>query len=89
MILDREWLDDLIKWPAIKWLEIYCFLVKKPSVYTKKNLGAYKSLDACNYVVCGHVQDVKYSDLNKEFCVLKAEVLPSQRQGHKALMYQA
>ncbi len=34
-----------------------------------KKLRAYKSLDAYNYVVCGHVQMVLYSDIGDDFCV--------------------
>lgn len=84
-----EWVDNVIKWPDIHWPAIYCYLVDKPSVYTREKLRAYKSLDAYNYVVCGHVQTVLYSDIGDDFCVLKAEVLPSQRQGKNTSMYQA
>lgn len=51
-------------------------------MFTHEKLRAYKSLDAYNYVVCGHVQMVLYSDIGDDFCVLKAEVLPSMTQVH-------
>ena len=82
-------MDDVRKWPALEWPEIYAYLIEKPSVYTKEKLRAHKSLDTYNYVACGHVQDINYADLNSEFCVLRAQVLPSQRQGHKTAMYDA
>lgn len=31
-----EWVDDVSKWPDIHWPAIYCNLVDKPSVYTRK-----------------------------------------------------
>ena len=43
--------------------------------------------DAYHYVFCGHVQNVKYQYI--EFCVLTLDVLASQRQEHKAAMYEA
>lgn len=64
------------KWPAIVWPDIYTYIIEKPSVNTKEHLRAYKSLDAYNYVLCGHVQQIKFYD--------RASVLPSQRQGLKA-----
>lgn len=84
-----EWVEDGTKWPNVQWPDIYLYLVEKPSVYTRESLRAYKSLDAYNYVMCGHVQSIKHHDFDNEFCVLKAKVLPSQRQGNKTEMYEA
>ena len=44
-------------------------------MYTREKLQAYKSLDAYEYVACGHVQNVKYHDIDSEFCVMKSEIL--------------
>ena len=90
-IPEKEWSSDVRCWPSVQWPDIYTYLVEKPSVYTKENLKAYKSLDAYNYVLCGHVQAVKYHPISptSEFCAVKAHVLPSQRQGHKTKMYEA
>ena len=84
-----EWVEDVSKWPQIQWPDIYTYLIEKPSVYTREKLRAYKSLDAYEYVICGHVQNLKYHQIDQEFCVLKTEILPSQRQGHKTTMYEA
>lgn len=54
-----EWISDMSKWPAVIWPDIYSYLIEKPSVYTNDNLRAYKSLDAYNYELCGHVQNLK------------------------------
>ncbi len=64
-----EWVDNVSNWPDIHLPAIYCYLVDKPSVYTREKLRAYKSLAAYNYVVCGHVQTVLYSDIGDDFCV--------------------
>lgn len=85
----EQWVVDRSKWPPISWPDIYNYLIQTPSVYTKENLRAYKSLDAYNYVLCGHVQNVKYFDTGMEFCVLRAGVLPSQRLGIKSKPYDA
>ena len=62
-IPSEEWISDMSKWP-----DICSYLIEKPSVYTKENLRAYKSLDAYNYVLCGHVQNVKFYDTGSGFC---------------------
>ena len=59
----NKWVD-VSKWPNIQWPDIYTYLTEKPSVYTREKLPAYKSPDAYEYVVCGHVQNVKYHDIN-------------------------
>lgn len=84
-----NWVQDAGRWPNIQWPNIYSYLIETPSVYTQEKLRAYKSLEAYNYVLSGHVQEVYYHDYNNsEFCVVKAEVLPSQRQSAKE-MYEA
>lgn len=84
-----QWMEDLTGLPQVEWPDIYTYLIEKPSVYSREKLKAYKSLDAYNYVLNGHVQDLKYKYLSDEFCVVISEVLPSQRQGQKTTMYQA
>ena len=89
-IKPSEWLNDVKKWPAIQWPEIYNYLIETPSVYTREKLKAYKSLDAYNFVLCGHVQDIQFHDYQvQNFVVLKTEVLPSQGQSKKTELYKA
>lgn len=87
----KEWQFDMKKWPALQWPDIYNYLINSPSVYTKESLKAYKSLDAVNYILSGHVQKVMFHNIPEapDYCVIRAEVLPSQRQGQKTKMYDA
>ena len=82
------WVDDRKQWPHLEWPAIYHYLIDTPSVYTKESLEAYRSLDAVNYVLNGHVHPVKIYDTGR-FCALRAGVLPSQRQGQKTQLYDA
>ena len=63
---------------TLQWSDIHCYLIKKPSVYTREKVHTYKSMDAYQFAVCGHVQEVKYHNIDGEFCVLSADVLPGE-----------
>ena len=55
-----DWSNDIGKLPEISWRDVTEYLIDTPSVYTKEALKAYKSLEAYDYFVCGHVQDCFY-----------------------------
>ena len=57
-ITDWEELEKVTSIPDIDFPVIYSYLVDTPSVYTKESIKAYKSLDAYNFFISGHVQDV-------------------------------
>jgi hypothetical protein len=88
---EADWIVDIREWPIISWPDIHGYLIDTPSLYTKEKLRAYKSLDAVNYVLCGHVQEIKYHGISPEsdFCLLRSLVLPSQRQGSSSTLYDA
>ena len=71
-----EWSDDLKYLPDIFSRDVNTYLIDTPSVYTKEKLKAYKSLEAYDYFVCGHVQECLYNEINplQEFCFIKTEV---------------
>ena len=69
-------------------VDIHSYLIDTPSLYSKENLKSYTTLDAYGYVTDNHVQDILLHDYDTEnFVALKTEVLPSQRQGKRTVMY--
>ena len=51
------------------YILLYIYLISTASAYTHENLKAYKSLEAFNFVVCNHVQDVFYHSVSKKIGV--------------------
>ena len=74
---DSSWKDDISLLPDVQWGDIYTYLINTPSEYTNENLKAYKSLEAYNFFVCGHVQDVYLHVLeeNQQFVYIKTQVI--------------
>ena len=66
-------------WPHLEWPNIYHYFVHTASLYTNEEIGAYKSLEAYNYVRSGHVKKVSVHTPNGEASFVRAEVMPSQR----------
>lgn len=87
--LREKWSDDIRNLPPVTSRDVTEYLLDTPSEFTKENLRAYKSLEAYDYFACGHVQDVLYNKINdkEDFCFIKADVLPSQRQSKGTQMY--
>ena len=72
-----EWKSDVALLPDIGWADMYNYLIHSPSTYTHQSLKSYKSLEAYNFFLCGHVQDIFYcGDLIKDskFCCIKTKV---------------
>lgn len=88
-ISEDLWCADRNSWPVLIWQDIYSYLIDTPSVYTKEKVRAYKSLDAFNYVLSGHLQGIKCFDATPDFCVVRSDVLPSQKQGATSNHYDA
>ena len=87
--LRNDWIEDVDALPEVSWEDVTHYLIEPPSVYTKGKLKAYKSLEAYDYFVCGHVQMCYYHPIKKyiSFCFVKSQVLPSQRQSDSSNMY--
>ena len=48
-----------IEWPNVQYPDIYHYMINTPSLYTKEDLKAYKSLDSYNYFVSGWIISVE------------------------------
>ena len=84
---ENEWCDDITKWPSVEYGDIYNYLIESKGSYTRQSLKAYKSLEAYNYFVSGHVRTVYYyeSSTRSKYAVLKASVNPSPSPSQKSL----
>ena len=82
----EEWSSDIQKLPDICWRDVTEYLIDTPNIYTKEALKAYKSLEAYDYFVCGHVQECSYHGIseNHKFCFIKAQV---RRASYAAASY--
>ena len=76
--------EDMTLWPPVEYGHIFCYFVERPGVYTQQQLMQWKSLDAYNYFVSGHVREVKLWAISSSNCILKALVNPSQRSPDNA-----
>ena len=81
---DSFWSEDETKWPPMQYADLYNYLISTPSEFTHKSLKAYRSLEAYNYFLCGHVQRCYFYDVpSSECCFVRSFVLPGQRQNLK------
>ena len=87
-IKDSEWSSHQKDLPDLSFPDVTFYLVETASEFTKDKIRAYKSLEAFEFFVSGHVQDVFVYKLKRtDFLFLKSNVLPSQRQGQAATTY--
>ena len=85
-IEDEKWKQDQTLMPDIVYADIVFYLLETPSEYTRDKIRCYKSLEAWNFFICGHVQDIfiyKSKKKTFDFVFFKSSVLPSQRQGQR------
>ena len=75
-VLDVERKGEVQRLPDLCFADIFNYLINTPSDYIKENLKAYKSLEAYNFFVCGHVHDVLYHPITSDskFCFIKTKV---------------
>ena len=80
----EKFTDDMSLWPALEYGHIFCYFIDRPGVYTKQQLLQWKSLEAYNYFMSGHVRTVLLWAVNATSCIVKALVNPSQRSPDSA-----
>ena len=70
------WHQNIKKLPSITLWDISHYLIYSPSPYTQENIKNYKSLEAYNFFVAGHVHDVYMHDIreNSDFVFIKTRV---------------
>lgn len=80
--LSTDWFVDPKKLPPTEYPAIHNYLIKTPGPFTGEALEAYKSLDAYNYFLSGHISEVKQHDIGGTYGVtfVKALVEPGQRK---------
>ena len=80
-LFEEEWIDDTTKWSSIEFGDVYNYLINSTGRYTKDSLKAYKSLEAYNYFVSGHVWTVHFHESSEQskYAILMAKVNPSQK----------
>lgn len=61
-----SWNQEIQLLPEITWADVYNYLINTASDFTKEKLMANKSLEAYNFFVCGHIQNVFLSAISKE-----------------------
>ena len=74
-LVAEECEENINKFPDITWRDVTEYLIETPSLYTKESMAAYKSLEAFDYFVCGHVQQWFYHDIYStcKFCFIKSK----------------
>lgn len=81
-----KFVSDMSGWPSIEYGHIFSYLITRPGVYTLEQLLSWKQLEGYNYFQSNHVRSVMLRKFgaNKDICVLRAYVNPSQSTPDKA-----
>ena len=56
----EEWSDNMSKISEVTYPDIYSYLIDTPSEFTNEKMKCYKSPEAYNFIICGHVQDIYF-----------------------------
>ena len=67
----ENWKSDAKLMPDVSWGDMYNYLINSPSECTHNKLKAYKPLEAFNFFVCNHVQDMVKLQKKMNFAVSK------------------
>ena len=77
----KGWTNNPSSWPDLTFGDLYTYLIETPGIYTKESLKAFKSLEAYQFVISGHVKPLWCHSVgdNIPYCFIKGKVIPSQR----------
>ena len=80
------WSDKTSFWPDVTFGDIYLYLIETPGIYTKESMKAFKSLEAYQFFLSGHVKTLLCHPMDETvpFCIIKGSVIPSQRLNDKS-----
>ena len=79
VIGDKEWIDDVTKWPDIDDGKLFGYILQVKAI--TDYIGVYKDQKAYSYWMSSFVGTVWYSicPTDNNMCFIKADVSPSQR----------
>ena len=80
--MESAWVDDVTKWPDLRFGDLHTYLIDMRGQYTIESLKAYKSLEAYKYFDNVYVRTVLFRH-GRHAC-LKAIVNPAPDTGHEA-----
>ena len=77
----KGWTNNPSSWPDLTFGDLYTYLIETPGIYTKESLKTFKSLEAYQFVISGHVKPLWCHSVgdNIPYCFIKGKVIPSQR----------
>ena len=58
--------------PPTTYAQLYRYLIKTPGPFTGEDFDAYKSLDAYNYFISGHIKEIQQLDPGNDLPVLSS-----------------
>ena len=87
--LSDGWHQDMEKLPPIKWWHITDYVMKNPNKFTQDANKNYKSNEAYEFFINGHVQDIYMNCISKksQFSFFKSEVCQFPFRAHSQVQY--
>jgi len=77
----KGWTSNPSSWPDLTFGDLYTYLIEMPGIYIKESLKSFKSFEAYQFVISGHVKPLWCHSVgdNIPYCFTKGKVIVSQR----------